>query len=249
MDYQPSRLRPHRRQHWGVEPDPDLGAQLDDPSVAGLPPDRRRVLWRDSATILMGIILALLALQVLAPRSSAPIAGDPSSQPTELTVVILTARPRSVPPVETFGPVIDPSLGIDATPTPIPVITLGPTEEPTDTPEPTASPSASPKITPKPTRTPRPTQPPPTPTPTPPPTPAPPNAGFAWTQVLPLTVEFTNTSSGDTSWSWDFGDGDASSQQNPTHVYAAPGDYVVQLTVGGPGGTDAVTHTITVTAL
>lgn len=34
-----------------------------------------------------------------------------------------------------------------------------------------------------------------------------------------------------TSWTWDFGDGSYSSDQNPAHVYAAGGDYFVSLTV------------------
>jgi PKD repeat protein len=33
------------------------------------------------------------------------------------------------------------------------------------------------------------------------------------------------------SWSWDFGDGKSSTQQNPTHTYSSPGDYQVILMV------------------
>ncbi|NPA67678.1 MAG: PKD domain-containing protein [Chlorobi bacterium] len=33
------------------------------------------------------------------------------------------------------------------------------------------------------------------------------------------------------SWSWDFGDGETSNEQNPYHVYAAPGIYTVSLSV------------------
>jgi len=50
----------------------------------------------------------------------------------------------------------------------------------------------------------------------------------------PLTVNFTDTSGtpAPTSWSWDFGDGSPLvSTQNPTHVYATPGNYNVVLTV------------------
>lgn len=32
-------------------------------------------------------------------------------------------------------------------------------------------------------------------------------------------------------WLWDFGDGQTSAKQNPLHLYAKPGDYIVQLTV------------------
>lgn len=34
-------------------------------------------------------------------------------------------------------------------------------------------------------------------------------------------------------WSWDFGDGNSSFDQNPTHTYAAPGEYEVELVALG----------------
>lgn len=53
--------------------------------------------------------------------------------------------------------------------------------------------------------------------------------------TAPLNVQFTDTSapgSGSiTAWHWDFGDGNNSTQQNPSHVYNADGSYVVTLTV------------------
>jgi len=60
----------------------------------------------------------------------------------------------------------------------------------------------------------------------------------------PLTVNFTDLSvdSVDT-WSWDFGDGGSSIEENPQYVYTTPGIYSVSLTVTGPGGSD--THTKT----
>lgn len=55
----------------------------------------------------------------------------------------------------------------------------------------------------------------------------------------PLTVTFTDQSTGNpTSWQWTFGDGNSSSQRNPTHTYTAAGSYNVTLRVTGPGGTD-----------
>ena len=60
--------------------------------------------------------------------------------------------------------------------------------------------------------------------------------------TAPLTVNFTDQSAGDiTSWSWDFGDGATSTEQNPTHTYIEPGTYTVSLTVTGPGGSDTET--------
>jgi PKD repeat protein len=81
-----------------------------------------------------------------------------------------------------------------------------------------------------------------------------PVANFAGTPTsgnAPLTVNFTDLSSGSiTSWAWDFGDTGTSTAQNPSHVYSNPGTYSVTLTVTGPGGTGALTRTdyITVNA-
>ena len=51
----------------------------------------------------------------------------------------------------------------------------------------------------------------------------------------PLTVTFEDLTIGDIdTWSWDFGDGNTSTEQNPVHTYAEPGIYPVTLTVSGP---------------
>jgi PKD repeat protein len=61
--------------------------------------------------------------------------------------------------------------------------------------------------------------------------------------IVPLNVSFTDLSTGTiTGWSWDFGDGATSSEQNSTHEYTAEGIYTVSLTVSGPGGSDSVTN-------
>ena len=55
---------------------------------------------------------------------------------------------------------------------------------------------------------------------------------------------FTDTSHPDaTSWAWDFGDGTTSTQQHPTHTYAAAGTYTVQLTAANAAGSDTRTRT------
>lgn len=69
--------------------------------------------------------------------------------------------------------------------------------------------------------------------------------------TAPLTVQFTDKSTGNvTSWSWDFGDGGTSTEQNPSHVYTAAGDYTVILTVsdGTNSSTETKSNYITVSA-
>ncbi|TVR77751.1 MAG: PKD domain-containing protein [Chitinophagaceae bacterium] len=55
------------------------------------------------------------------------------------------------------------------------------------------------------------------------------------TGCAPLTVSFTDQSVANSgtinSWTWDFGDGTISTQQNPTHTYNAVGNYTVTLVV------------------
>ena len=59
---------------------------------------------------------------------------------------------------------------------------------------------------------------------------------------IPLTVNFTDQSTGSiTSWTWNFGNGTTSNDQNPVHTYTEPGNYTVTLTATGPGGTDIET--------
>ncbi|MCC4771150.1 PKD domain-containing protein [Methanosarcina sp. DH2] len=55
----------------------------------------------------------------------------------------------------------------------------------------------------------------------------------------PLTVQFTDTSTGNvTSWLWDFGDGNNSTSQSPSHIYSSSGKYTVGLTVTNAFGSN-----------
>jgi PKD repeat protein len=55
------------------------------------------------------------------------------------------------------------------------------------------------------------------------------------------TVSFTDVSrGGPTGWLWDFGDGETSTDHNPSHAYANLGFYTVSLTIDGPGGPDTI---------
>jgi len=63
-------------------------------------------------------------------------------------------------------------------------------------------------------------------------------ASFGWiylSSCLPETVQFTDSSytssAGIVSWSWDFGDGSSSTDQEPLHDFNSNGDYIVTLTV------------------
>ncbi|MDG1332358.1 MAG: PKD domain-containing protein [Crocinitomicaceae bacterium] len=63
-----------------------------------------------------------------------------------------------------------------------------------------------------------------------------------------LVVDFTDASSNADSWVWDFGDGNTSTQQNPTHTYAVDGTYTVCLIASSVCDADTVCTTITVTS-
>lgn len=60
------------------------------------------------------------------------------------------------------------------------------------------------------------------------------------TACLPASVQFTGTASTTvgtiSEWSWDFGDGATSNQQNPRHTYTEAGYYNVALTVTSSNG-------------
>ncbi|MGK0434410.1 MAG: PKD repeat protein, partial [Planctomycetota bacterium] len=59
-----------------------------------------------------------------------------------------------------------------------------------------------------------------------------------------LAVQFTDTSTENpTSWLWDFGDGNSSTQQNPLHTYTVVGTYTVVLTATNVAGSTTETKT------
>ncbi len=63
--------------------------------------------------------------------------------------------------------------------------------------------------------------------------------------TVSFAVTFTNSSTGATSYSWDFGDGGSSTATSPTYTYTVGGSYTVTLTATGPGGVDTATTPIT----
>ena len=69
------------------------------------------------------------------------------------------------------------------------------------------------------------------------------------TGVAPLTVSFTDTSSGDgLTHIWAFGDGGTSTQPNPTYTYDDPGNYEVTLLVENDNGDSQASQTVIVSA-
>nr|WP_298793802.1 PKD domain-containing protein [uncultured Allomuricauda sp.] len=66
----------------------------------------------------------------------------------------------------------------------------------------------------------------------------PPSAGFApeQSEIDFLEYTFTNSSTGAVSYDWDFGDGNTSTEESPTHVYATADTYTVSLTATNDSG-------------
>jgi len=77
-----------------------------------------------------------------------------------------------------------------------------------------------------------------------------PVASFIYTPANPAagqTVQFTDTSTGSpTAWSWNFGDGSASTTRNPSHVYTAAGSFQVTLLVTNSSGSNSASMVVSV---
>jgi PKD repeat protein len=65
----------------------------------------------------------------------------------------------------------------------------------------------------------------------------------------PLTVQFSDTSTGDvTRWLWEFGDGLTSDERHPAHLYSGAGTYAVTLTATNAHGSGTARGTVEVAA-
>ncbi len=87
----------------------------------------------------------------------------------------------------------------------------------------------------------------PTPSPTPGPTSPPtdkPNASFTHSNLGGGKFRFTNTSTGESSFSWDFGDGTIVNNVSPKNHTFAPGDWTVRLTATNSFGSNTATANI-----
>jgi len=68
---------------------------------------------------------------------------------------------------------------------------------------------------------------------------------------VPLTVDFTNTSTNttpDVTYHWDFGSAGTTTQSSPSQVFTNPGQYNVSLVVANPGCQDVMTIPVAVDA-
>ncbi|MBT6029447.1 MAG: PKD domain-containing protein [Crocinitomicaceae bacterium] len=73
-----------------------------------------------------------------------------------------------------------------------------------------------------------------------------PSANFTSNVTTTCTgeVNYSDLSTnGPTSWLWNFGDGNISSLQNPSHTYSTNGTYTVELTASNVNGSDILTQT------
>lgn len=72
----------------------------------------------------------------------------------------------------------------------------------------------------------------------------PPTADFDFLILNGATALFNNTSTGGSSFTWNFGDGTSSGLANPVHTYSQTGTFLVELTVEGDCGTDVTTQVV-----
>lgn len=70
-----------------------------------------------------------------------------------------------------------------------------------------------------------------------------PKASFSY-EVEDLTVTFTNISKDATTYAWEFGDGETSTEANPVHTYAENGEYTVTLTASNEVGQSSYSEEI-----
>lgn len=78
---------------------------------------------------------------------------------------------------------------------------------------------------------------------------APPTAAFSASPISSCDLEFVftdNSTDVPQNWWWDFGDGNTSNSQNPSHTYASAGSYTVKLVVANTIGSDSTVQTVSI---
>lgn len=76
-----------------------------------------------------------------------------------------------------------------------------------------------------------------------------PVADFSYTSQTDQQLAFVNSSQHATDYTWDFGDGFTSVEENPTHLYTAIGSYTVTLIARHCGQTDTLKQVIVIQTL
>lgn len=74
-----------------------------------------------------------------------------------------------------------------------------------------------------------------------------PTANFDYNFYDNFEIDFYNESTDATSYSWSFGDGQSSTEEEPSHRYSRPGTYTVTLTARNSKGSHQATAQITIT--
>lgn len=73
-----------------------------------------------------------------------------------------------------------------------------------------------------------------------------PSANFTYAVTNGNQFNFTNTSINATAYSWDFGDGSTSAIENPSHTFASPGMYTIQLIANHCGMADTTEQIVNI---
>lgn len=75
-----------------------------------------------------------------------------------------------------------------------------------------------------------------------------PNADFSFSTNC-SSVTFNNASTNGKTYKWNFGDGNTSTDKNPTHTYKESGDYVITLTTTNDSGNDKKEYKVSVSKI
>jgi len=74
-----------------------------------------------------------------------------------------------------------------------------------------------------------------------------PETAFTYLRDI-YTVTFSESADGETEYLWDFGDGNTSTEPNPTHIYEVEGEYIVTLTTTNDCGGSTTVQSLSINA-
>lgn len=75
-----------------------------------------------------------------------------------------------------------------------------------------------------------------------------PEMAFTWESLdsTKMKVRFINNTTYASTYTWNYGDGNSSTETSPTHTYQDTGSYDVNLSAYGNGGNNSLTKTIVI---